>query len=247
MTHVLVRWITERAWDVYSVRALVDAELSVRLLTEENTIKKVRGEVVSVRWKDGEAPAEAELLDFGSERSMEKKRANLAKAAVATKEPEAAAEDHSVCQCDAAKKLAEMEDYIKNLEDRLHVAEDRLQMAENNAESFAMVKKASKLVRRLQALQEAPRQADVPKADTEDIGGGVMVEKTVISRLHAHCQGLPTKFARSLLRNVFTDEELRQKSLYGKGTNAYKEGPAKDGLDPVRLNAVLGMHRFVFE
>ncbi|XP_077499245.1 uncharacterized protein LOC144110277 isoform X2 [Amblyomma americanum] len=107
-------------------------------------------------------------------------------------------------------------------------------------ESFAMVKKASKLVRRLQALQEAPRQADVPKADTEDIGGGVMVEKTVISRLHAHCQGLPTKFARSLLRNVFTDEELRQKSLYGKGTNAHKEGPAKDGLDPVRLNAVLG-------
>ncbi|XP_077496683.1 uncharacterized protein LOC144107517 isoform X2 [Amblyomma americanum] len=132
-----------------------------------------------------------------------------------------------------------MKDYVRNLEGRLQVAEERLQVAENNAESFPMVKKTNKLFRRLQALDEAPRQADVPKADTEDIWGGVMVEKTVISRLHAHCQGLPTKFARSLFLHLFT-EELRGKSLYGKVIYAHKKGPARDGLYPVRLNAALG-------
>ncbi|KAL3195440.1 hypothetical protein MRX96_045680, partial [Rhipicephalus microplus] len=71
-----------------------------------------------------------------------------------------------------------------------------------------------------------------------NIGGGVLVEKTLLERLHSHCNG-PTKFARHLLRGVFTLEEMRGKSLFGKGSNANKNAEVKEALDPVRVNAVI--------
>ncbi|XP_049516302.1 uncharacterized protein LOC125942190 [Dermacentor silvarum] len=72
-----------------------------------------------------------------------------------------------------------------------------------------------------------------------NIGGGVLVETTLLERLHSHCQG-PTKFARHLLRSIFTVEEMRGKSLFGKGSNAKKNAIVKEALDPVRINAVIG-------
>lgn len=72
-----------------------------------------------------------------------------------------------------------------------------------------------------------------------DIGGGVTIDKAVLDRLDVFCRGQPTKYARHLLRNVFTTEELEGKSLSGKGSNANKGAVAKAGLDPVRLNAVI--------
>lgn len=72
-----------------------------------------------------------------------------------------------------------------------------------------------------------------------NIGGGVLVETTLLERLHSHCQG-PTKFARHLLRSIFTVEEMRGKSLFGKGSNANKNAVVKEALDPVRVNAVIG-------
>ncbi|KAH7985392.1 hypothetical protein HPB52_024870 [Rhipicephalus sanguineus] len=68
-----------------------------------------------------------------------------------------------------------------------------------------------------------------------DIGGGVHVEKVVLSRLHSHCHNLPTKFARGLLKHVFTEDELRVKSLYGRGSNAHKGAPAKEHRQLARL------------
>ncbi|KAH7953307.1 hypothetical protein HPB49_007015 [Dermacentor silvarum] len=73
-----------------------------------------------------------------------------------------------------------------------------------------------------------------------NIGDGVLAERSVLDRLQAHCHGLPTKFARNLLRHVFGEAKLQGKSLYGKGTNRHKEDTVKEGLDPVRLNAVYG-------
>ncbi|KAH6919483.1 hypothetical protein HPB50_029529 [Hyalomma asiaticum] len=49
------------------------------------------------------------------------------------------------------------------------------------------------------------------------------------------------KFTRGLLKHLFTEDELRGKSLYGKVSNSHKDLPAKEGLDPVRLEAVTGM------
>ncbi|KAL3235219.1 hypothetical protein MRX96_048362 [Rhipicephalus microplus] len=39
---------------------------------------------------------------------------------------------------------------------------------------------------------------------------------------------------------VFTLEEMRGKSLFGKGSNANKNAEVKEALDPVRVNAVIG-------
>ncbi|KAH6921535.1 hypothetical protein HPB50_002174 [Hyalomma asiaticum] len=73
------------------------------------------------------------------------------------------------------------------------------------------------------------------------IGSGVLVERSGLDRLRTHCHGLLTKFARNLLRHVFSPEELQGKSLYGKGSNRHKDDPPKEGLDPARLDAVIGV------
>ncbi|XP_077515803.1 uncharacterized protein LOC144125886 [Amblyomma americanum] len=78
-----------------------------------------------------------------------------------------------------------------------------------------------------------------------NIGGGVMVEKTILSRLHAHCRTAPAKFARNLLKALFTLDELRGMSLYGKGTNSRKAGQVKEALDPVCVKAVIGEYATV--
>ncbi|KAH7978505.1 hypothetical protein HPB49_005773 [Dermacentor silvarum] len=206
MTHVLVKWITEESWDVYPIRAIVDAQLGFRLMTEENYIDQVRGNIVAIKWIADSPPAEAELLDFGVLKSMEKKRTQLVKAA-----------------------LQRRGDQPLGLE----MTKRKTPLPCSNEQK--------KLVRKLENLTEAPKVTQVVQAEQMDIGGGVLVEKTVLNRLHAHCNGLPTKFARNLLRHVFGDEELRGKSLYGKGSNSNKDGPLKKVLDPLRLNAVIGM------
>lgn len=40
------------------------------------------------------------------------------------------------------------------------------------------------------------------------------------------------------------EAEVQGKSLYGKGSNRHKKDPVKEGLDPVHLNAVIGMYYF---
>ncbi|KAH7966084.1 hypothetical protein HPB49_013657 [Dermacentor silvarum] len=205
MSHILVKWVTEDAWDVYPVRAIEKADIGFRLLTEEGSIRRLRGSIVTINWESGQQPADAELLDFGSQKGMERKRAQLAKAALANKTSEGAGartheEEGSKCNCSASKRVLELEAQVKDLKRGCR------------SQTTIMV----------------------------NIGGGVLVERSVLDRLQAHCHGLPTKFARNLLRHVFEEAELQGKSLYGKGTNRHKEDTVKEGLDPVRLNAVIG-------
>ncbi|XP_049522568.1 uncharacterized protein LOC125945054 [Dermacentor silvarum] len=93
------------------------------------------------------------------------------------------------------------------------------------------------MVKRLKLMTEAKEreQAVVPSVKI-DIGGGVLVEETVLAQLTTACHGGPGKFARALLRHVFTEEELVGRSLFGtKNTKGQKEA-----LDPTRVNAVIG-------
>ncbi|KAL1479119.1 hypothetical protein MTO96_052127 [Rhipicephalus appendiculatus] len=83
MTHVLVKCLTEESWVVYPVRAIQTTNIAFRLLSEDGIIKKLRGRLVMVDWAPCEQPAEVKLLDFGSQKAMELKRARLAKAATA--------------------------------------------------------------------------------------------------------------------------------------------------------------------
>ncbi|KAH8035848.1 hypothetical protein HPB51_010600 [Rhipicephalus microplus] len=136
---------------MYPVRAIKTPSVAFRVLSETKSIKKLRGTVVLVVWDDGQQPAEAKLLDFGTQRVMEQKHAQLAKAAVA--------------------------------------------MASSRTE---------------EAPAETQREVN--------IGESTLVEKTLMDRLHNHCHGLPTKFARNLVRHLFAEEELKEKFDYEKGS-----------------------------
>ncbi|KAH7953022.1 hypothetical protein HPB49_003665 [Dermacentor silvarum] len=254
MSHILVKWVTEDAWDVYPVRAIERADIGFRLLTEEGSIRQLRGSIFTINWESVQQPAEAELLDLvnvtcgelcaGSQKGMERKRAQLAKASLANKTSDGAGartheEEGSKCNCSASKRILELEAQVKDLE-------GRLQESNNNYESLTLVRKSRKLVQKLENLLDRPMKAEAEAEKARclvlevNIGGGVLVEKSVLDRRQAHCHGLPTKFERNLLRHVFREAELQGKILYGKGTNRHKEDTVKEGLDPVRLNAVIG-------
>ncbi|KAL3193935.1 hypothetical protein MRX96_000214 [Rhipicephalus microplus] len=81
MSHILVKWVSSSLWDVYNVRAIVDTSVSLQLLMDANAIVNLRGNVVAVNWKEGEPAADAELLDFGLERTMERRRTRLVRLA----------------------------------------------------------------------------------------------------------------------------------------------------------------------
>ncbi|CAN7982138.1 unnamed protein product [Ixodes pacificus] len=239
MSHVLVKWAGEETWDVYPVRAVVDTQIGFRLLSEESALTELRGRMVEINWKNGEPPALAELLDFGTERAMERRRGKLALSASdpCGVEEATTVQQHpkkrkgtSGCNCDALQKK------VEELQAQVQVLEEKLSVAENNYDAYNMVKKLRKIVRTLNASQDSTCAV----AETVNIGGGVLVEKTLLERLHSHCRGAPAKFARNLVRNLFSREELRNKSLFGKGTNSNKGGPVKEAIDQVRLNAILG-------
>ncbi|XP_065298390.1 uncharacterized protein [Dermacentor albipictus] len=66
-----------------------------------------------------------------------------------------------------------------------------------------------------------------------DIGNGVLVKETQLSKLfNPHISA--TKFGRCLLRIVFTPDELKGKCLMGRNKD-------KEPLDPIRVNAVIGL------
>ncbi|KAH9364876.1 hypothetical protein HPB48_018177 [Haemaphysalis longicornis] len=73
-----------------------------------------------------------------------------------------------------------------------------------------------------------------------DIGLGVLVEEPGLVALKECCPGAPAKFARGLLRQLFTKEELRGKSLYGRKSNAHPGCAQREGLDPVKVKAIIG-------
>ncbi|XP_077504248.1 uncharacterized protein LOC144114395 [Amblyomma americanum] len=71
------------------------------------------------------------------------------------------------------------------------------------------------------------------------IGGGVMVSGATITMLQESFRDASCKFARALMRVVFTDEELTNKTLFGRQANIHKEYPVKAALDQRRVSAVL--------
>ncbi|XP_049516669.1 uncharacterized protein LOC125942519 [Dermacentor silvarum] len=99
------------------------------------------------------------------------------------------------------------------------------------------------MVKRLKLMTEVKEreQAVVPSVKI-DIGGGVLVEETVLAQLTTACHGGPGKFARALLRHVLTEEELVGRSLFWY----QKYQGAKEALDPTSVKAVIGFtcHKF---
>lgn len=99
----------------------------------------------------------------------------------------------------------------------------------------------AKMVKRLEKIldgQKDAEQAVVPCAKV-DIGGGVLVEKSILNMLDRSCQTGPGKYARALLRHIFSQEDLKGKFLFGMRNNVQKDRPVKEALDSLRLNSLI--------
>ncbi|KAL1445256.1 hypothetical protein MTO96_045121, partial [Rhipicephalus appendiculatus] len=83
-----------------------------------------------------------------------------------------------------------------------------------------------------------PESTVAASREDVDIGGGVLVENQVVAQLTSGCSAGPGKFARALLRHVFSEEELAGHSLFG---GKHAKG-AREALDPTRVNAVIGKY-----
>ncbi|KAH7977822.1 hypothetical protein HPB49_003697 [Dermacentor silvarum] len=107
-----------------------------------------------------------------------------------------------------------------------------------NSEAGKMVKRLKRILNNVEKKQDDP----VIACTKVDIGGGTLIDKSVLEQLSRACDSGsgPGKFARALLRHIFTDAELRGKSLFG-GKGCHRgEAVQKEALDTVRVEAVIG-------
>lgn len=72
----------------------------------------------------------------------------------------------------------------------------------------------------------------------------MLVSEATLTRLEETYRDAPCKFARALIRALFSDEELMNRTLFGRQANSHKENPVKAALDQKRVSAVLGMSLF---
>ncbi|KAH7953628.1 hypothetical protein HPB49_010738 [Dermacentor silvarum] len=72
-----------------------------------------------------------------------------------------------------------------------------------------------------------------------DLGEGVLLDDATLTRLRRDAKNSAARFARGLLKVLFTADELENKSLFGRRSNAHKDAAQKEALDPRRVNAIL--------
>ncbi|XP_064468979.1 uncharacterized protein LOC135383472 [Ornithodoros turicata] len=96
------------------------------------------------------------------------------------------------------------------------------------------------MLKRLKKMIDSSQSSSPVVAEPQvDIGGGVLVGSHHLTYLNSRCTGQPTKFARALLRVLFTGDELKGRSLFGVACNAHKDKAVKEALDSTRVNALI--------
>ncbi|XP_077495504.1 uncharacterized protein LOC144106531 [Amblyomma americanum] len=209
---------------------MVNTAVGFRLLTEPGAIDDVRGTIELFTWKDSEPPAPAEVLDIGKARVLETKRARLASAGlrdegdVMTESLECSPNEEFCSQCE-------------NMRRELDVVKRRNEDLEAAHESQKVLKKLKKMLDDMKSIDAISAVRPCPQID---IGGGVLIEETALEKLRSSCPGAPAKFARGLMRQLFTADELRGKSLFGRKSNSHPDASLREALDPVRVNAIIG-------
>lgn len=68
-----------------------------------------------------------------------------------------------------------------------------------------------------------------------------MVSNATLTRLEETYRDTPCKFAKGLMRVLFGNEEMMNRTLFGGQANSYKDHSTKAALDQMRVSAVLGM------
>ncbi|XP_065307913.2 BEN domain-containing protein 5-like [Dermacentor albipictus] len=248
--HVLVKWTTEDKWDVYPLRNIKSQEVICQLLDDPRSIKALATEEVEVLWADNKY-APAYVLAMGSQVAMERRRTRL----VAGQLPQSSlAGRKRKCSCgledevDCLKEELEISRAkVQELADKLDVASakaSRLKAKYADAKQLLDLEKMAKNLKKatqeltgaMSVASSAPATLPVCKLD---IGDGVLVEKQLVDRISLSAKHQPSKFARALLRVVFSPEELENSSLYGKVCRANKDAAPKKALDQKRVEAVV--------
>ncbi|XP_077519831.1 uncharacterized protein LOC144129563 [Amblyomma americanum] len=115
----------------------------------------------------------------------------------------------------------------------------QLQEQKDLIDTAKMLKRLQRAVNQLTSAAEGAKPSEPERNTHRDIGGGVMVSEATLTRLEESYRDAPCKIARALIRVVFSDEELLNKTLFGRQANSHKENPVKPALDQKRVSAVL--------
>lgn len=231
MAYMLIKWKQDNKWDVYPLRKLVDVDISLKLANDPSLIDIFRDKPLMVNWSPTKAAAPATLLAIGTEVAMERKRNRLA-STYAELHPTEAPYLHE------DKENERLQKEIARVTEELRRTKEKLKRAEENLNCCNMAKDLRKGLKRLQLLERDRSPLGVRAATLVDIGNSVLVDSATLHRLKESNKAAGP-FARALLNVVFNAEELEGRSLTGRKSNAFKDTPAKEALDPIRLNAVI--------
>ncbi|XP_064463611.1 uncharacterized protein LOC135374604 [Ornithodoros turicata] len=133
------------------------------------------------------------------------------------------------------------EEQIKQLQRANDDLKRNIEDLENTMDIQKTVKTLERIVRKMKASQE---ERPVLEPNRVDLGSGVYVSSATLTRLQESYKDSPSKFARALTRVLFTDEELKNRSLFGKQSNSHKNKDPRPALDENRVTAILGMRFF---
>ncbi|XP_042142593.1 uncharacterized protein LOC120843772 [Ixodes scapularis] len=257
MSHVLIRWLNTgrtRLFDVVSIRDIVDTKIGA-LIIHNSKDPSVFATDVLIRWKGEKHPARIEAV--GSAAQMEKRCQQITKnKEVKEASSNGASEDGD--QLETCKHCEVLEVENNSLKSHMHELQEENNKLKTTIDYITSQKDgiedlqtaASELLRFREELQQDRAARNFEKAeqsanacqqeDDEQVDlGGYKVNKAVIDMLQLGPAKTATTYARELLRQVFTTEELLGKSITGKQSNAHKEKEARPQLDPVRVNAVV--------
>ncbi|XP_075738884.1 uncharacterized protein LOC119180693 [Rhipicephalus microplus] len=216
--HVLVKWASEDKWDVYPVRNIKSQTVVCQLIDDPKCVSTLTNQAVQFLWKDDE------ITDgYGAQKNQACDGPSGSKL---------------FCKTEVLKALQEQganEDYYwKNTNNKGRGTRNKLQ--QDIKKTASNLRKATSQL--TDSLSSAASPAIVPAAQV-DIGDGVLIDEKLLERITLSTQTQPSKFARALLRAVFTVEELENSSLKGKVCPANKDAPPKKALDKRRLDAVV--------
>lgn len=71
-----------------------------------------------------------------------------------------------------------------------------------------------------------------------------MISNATLTRLEETYRDTPCKFTKGLMRVLFSNEEMMNRTLFGRQANSHKDHKTKAALDQMRVSAMLGMSLF---
>ncbi|KAH7964981.1 hypothetical protein HPB49_002726 [Dermacentor silvarum] len=232
MKHILVLWKDEEKCDIHPITTVVDASIGLELMRDPcGALKRLQSNFIEIKWDAAKPAAPAKILAVGNLASMEKKRNNCVAACGNVPSSESEDRDDVVEQLQAT---------VERLESELQKTKVQLQQTQDCLDSARMVKRL-KLILDKADSGEAAEPVAVVSALKVDLGEGILLDDGTLTRLRRDAKNSGSRFARGLLKVLFTAEELENKSLFGRRSNAHKDAAQKEALDPRRVNAILSM------